>query len=465
MIGKTKIVLSLLVASFMLVGMVSATTCTPESYDSGWLDIVNYIDSTSGTTGIYNGNWYIDNSDGIVTVETPSLPFSETYTLYIKYGIGTGNDLTNEDFQVVCGGDTFQFPDSILIDDPQTLIDSMQCTLNSGNNLFSFESTNTGSIHLFKFKLVGDKTCPPVPYCGDNTQDAGEQCDDGNNVDGDGCSAQCTIEIAPACGDNTQDAGEQCDWGLLNGQTCSPLYGDTCDWCNSQCDLITETGPYCGDGNCELCYGETCSTCEADCGICPPGPTCGDNTQDAGEQCDWGLLNGQTCSPLYGDTCDWCNSQCDLITETGPYCGDTICGAEESCSLCETDCGTCPEEPVCGNDIKEAGEECDDGNNEDDDGCSAECEDEKEHKKRPLVMITCNPDWECSGWSECDGEVMTRNCVDANMCEVQYNEPSEVSACDMIEEVKEPANNNLFWFFLGILLLIILLIILVNLLK
>ena len=32
------------------------------------------------------------------------------------------------------------------------------------------------------------------PFCGDGHLDAGEQCDDGNSRDGDGCSANCTIE-------------------------------------------------------------------------------------------------------------------------------------------------------------------------------------------------------------------------------------------------------------------------------
>lgn len=31
-------------------------------------------------------------------------------------------------------------------------------------------------------------------FCGDGTLDPGEECDDGNNVDGDGCSADCTVE-------------------------------------------------------------------------------------------------------------------------------------------------------------------------------------------------------------------------------------------------------------------------------
>lgn len=35
---------------------------------------------------------------------------------------------------------------------------------------------------------------PPCGFCGDGILSAGEECDDGNNVDGDGCSADCTSE-------------------------------------------------------------------------------------------------------------------------------------------------------------------------------------------------------------------------------------------------------------------------------
>lgn len=34
----------------------------------------------------------------------------------------------------------------------------------------------------------------PQGYCGDGNLGAGEECDDGNNVDGDGCSANCALE-------------------------------------------------------------------------------------------------------------------------------------------------------------------------------------------------------------------------------------------------------------------------------
>ncbi len=42
------------------------------------------------------------------------------------------------------------------------------------------------------------------PVCGDGHRDAGEECDDGNTVDGDGCSSTCTIETG---GDVGADAG------------------------------------------------------------------------------------------------------------------------------------------------------------------------------------------------------------------------------------------------------------------
>lgn len=60
---------------------------------------------------------------------------------------------------------------------------------------------------------------PPMP-CGDGYLDPGEQCDDGNNANGDGCSAICTVE--PVCGDGILQAGEQCDDGnTFDGDGCS----------------------------------------------------------------------------------------------------------------------------------------------------------------------------------------------------------------------------------------------------
>lgn len=65
-------------------------------------------------------------------------------------------------------------------------------------------------------------TCQIESFCGDGILDPNEACDDGNNVDGDGCSATCMIEAF--CGDGYLDPGEQCDDGNnIDGDGCSAM--------------------------------------------------------------------------------------------------------------------------------------------------------------------------------------------------------------------------------------------------
>jgi cysteine-rich repeat protein len=64
-----------------------------------------------------------------------------------------------------------------------------------------------------------------IPVCGDAWRNAVlEGCDDGNTTGGDGCSAECTIEIPSACGDGAVQTqlGEQCDdHNTTSGDGCS----------------------------------------------------------------------------------------------------------------------------------------------------------------------------------------------------------------------------------------------------
>jgi cysteine-rich repeat protein len=56
--------------------------------------------------------------------------------------------------------------------------------------------------------------CPAPAICGDGLPDPGEQCDDGNNLDGDCCSATCEIEtIGTVCRASAGDCDveETCD--------------------------------------------------------------------------------------------------------------------------------------------------------------------------------------------------------------------------------------------------------------
>jgi len=166
-----------------------------------------------------------------------------------------------------------------------------------------------------------DPDCAPPPVCGNNILETGEQCDDGNTVNGDGCQADCQL---PVCGDNIVDPGEQCD----DGNTVN------------------------GDG------------CQADCQL----PVCGDGILDAGEQCDDGnTING-----------DGCENDCTFTP--APVCGDGIVNGNEQCDDgnsvngdgCENDCTFTPA-PVCGDGIVNGNEQCDDGNTINGDGCENDC--------------------------------------------------------------------------------------------
>lgn len=80
--------------------------------------------------------------------------------------------------------------------------------------------------------------------CGDNILGFLEECDDGNNINGDGCSSMCTIEeVFQACGNNILETGEECDDGNnINGDGCSAScnFEEFCPLDENDYDFIIE---------------------------------------------------------------------------------------------------------------------------------------------------------------------------------------------------------------------------------
>ncbi len=78
--------------------------------------------------------------------------------------------------------------------------------------------------------------------CGNGILESNEQCDDGNNTDGDGCSSTCQT----VCGDGKKVGNEQCDDGNkvdTDGCTnaCQPGYGTVKDKPGTSClDILTK---------------------------------------------------------------------------------------------------------------------------------------------------------------------------------------------------------------------------------
>ncbi len=73
-----------------------------------------------------------------------------------------------------------------------TCTDINECATNNGGCATGYSCTNA--------PVSGDPAIctPPPAVCGDHHVDAGEQCDDGNSVNGDGCSATCMLEGCPS---------------------------------------------------------------------------------------------------------------------------------------------------------------------------------------------------------------------------------------------------------------------------
>lgn len=179
--------------------------------------------------------------------------------------------------------------------------------------------------------------------CSSNTCVQSTSTDTQQDTCGSGYSCEsgsCTLDTY--CGDGTiQDpndngVSEECDAGSNNGNACSPSYDSTCNWCDTNCNVRTESGGTCGDGT----------------------------IQDPPEVCDGSNMDGMTCSDFIdtstGDPYDAgslsCASNCQSrnynnccshdpgCTSSGSFCnGDTkvtcTMGADGCYDRSESSCG------------------------------------------------------------------------------------------------------------------------------
>ncbi len=159
------------------------------------------------------------------------------------------------------------------------------------------------------------------PDCGDGKREGNEECDDGNNVNGDGCSSDCR--------DETDCPGGQCSADVGEGET--ELTGNEPYRCPDE-------RPHCVSCGEDYEWDSGNSDCET--AGCSDGTPLGECSSDKPKYCD---ENGK-------------------LLENYCYGPDQLVGTNDDCGcpegeVCQSD-GSCMR-PECGNGVAEGSEECD----------------------------------------------------------------------------------------------------------
>jgi len=220
--------------------------------------------------------------------------------------------------------------------------------------------------------------CTPT-VCGDGVVDPGEDCDDGNLANGDGCDADCTLSCANPMTDCP--AAPACQVATCTAMNTCANVADT-----------TVNGQMCGAPDL-VCQNGACL---------PPAVVCGNGQVEMGEDCDFGAGNG----PGTG-----CETTCKFSCQMDADCADAnTCNGAETCvavmvggqagkqcaaGMPAADCSACAggfcgggqcKPSACGDGCIGAGEQCDDSNTKNLDGCSSACKFEQVHRATYLDM-------------------------------------------------------------------------------
>ena len=222
-----------------------------------------------------------------------------------------------------------------------------------------------------------------TPSCGDGYVNASydpgsgaEQCDDENTVNTDACTNACRAAV---CGDGIVRAGvEDCDEGgsdtaTCNGDCTTPACGD--GYVNAAYTPSGNVGPeQCdtgGTANTATCNGTLAGSVQCRTATCGDGYLNTSNEVSSGvfEACDTGSASDGDCTNA--------SPTAAALTCQASVCGDGFKDTDEACDDGDDDnndgCTNACTVATCGDGYVQSGEACDDGDSASGDGCTSDC--------------------------------------------------------------------------------------------
>jgi cysteine-rich repeat protein len=243
--------------------------------------------------------------------------------------------------------------------------------------------------------------CEGPPLCGNGVRATTEGCDDGNLVNGDGCSSTCVVEGGYTCTNSTPSTPSVCTANCAATPTWSSYLGGTSlqtteyyycttavTWTNAQtnCDGVASswamvtiaggTGGYTAAQENAHISGQTSAVSWT--GLNDVASE-GNFVWEADNSALGAFTNWETGQPNNSPA----GSNCVAMLNNGGGTWDDLVCTNTNAYVCEGP-------PVCGNGVLASPEGCDDGNLINADGCSSSCAIESGFGCTPTNPSVCN---------------------------------------------------------------------------